>query len=42
MTYEFTVLLQGTGDTEEEAWLDAVEAFSSDPGEPSETEKVED
>ena len=34
MTYEFTVILQGTGDTPEEAWDDAVSAFTDDPGEP--------
>lgn len=31
-TFEFTVILRGTGDTESEAWDDAVEAFTDDPG----------
>lgn len=35
--YEFTVVLNGSGDTEEAAWADAVEAFTSDPGEPHST-----
>ena len=40
-TYHFTITLQGSGDTPEEAWEDAVEAFMQDPGEPHETEEVE-
>lgn len=31
-TFEFTVILRGTGVTEDEAWDDAVEAFTDDPG----------
>jgi hypothetical protein len=41
-TYLFTVTLQGSGDTPEEAWADAVEAFIEDPGEPHVIEEVED
>ena len=41
-TYHFTIVLQGSGDSPEEAWADAVEAFMQDPGEPHETEEVED
>ena len=40
-TYHFTVTLQGSGDSPEEAWADAVEAFIQDPGEPHETEEAE-
>jgi len=36
-TYTFTVELQGSGNTQEEAWQDAIEAFVIDPGEPHET-----
>ena len=39
-TYHFTVTLQGSGTTPEEAWEDAVEAFTQDPGEPHETKLV--
>ena len=41
-TFLFTVTLQGSGDTPEEAWADAVEAFIEDPGEPHVIEEVED
>lgn len=34
LTYEFTLTLTGRGETEEEAWIDAVDAFSADPGTP--------
>jgi hypothetical protein len=40
--YDFTVVLTGRGDTEEEAWLDAVEAFSADPGCPPEDGELVD
>ena len=30
--YEFTITLQGTGNDDEEAWINAVEGFRSDPG----------
>jgi len=30
--YTFTVELTGIGKNQEEAWLDAVEAFNQDPG----------
>ena len=33
-TYEFTVTLCGTGETQEEAWDNAIEAFCEDPGIP--------
>lgn len=33
-TFLFTVELRGSGESEEEAWNDAVEAFTQDPGEP--------
>ena len=43
-TYEFTITLSGEGDTPEEAWADAVAAFSNDPGVPPEdgVEMVDD
>ena len=41
-TYLFTVTLQGSGDTPEDAWEDAVEAFFEDPGEPHAIEEVEE
>ncbi len=31
-TYEFTVTLQGIGEDIEQAWQDAVETFTLDPG----------
>lgn len=40
-TYEFTVTLRGNGDTPEQAWADATEAFANDPGEPETTKLVE-
>lgn len=30
--YEFRITLTGRGDTIDEAWLDAIEGFTSDPG----------
>lgn len=30
--YHFTLTLVGSGDTPEEAWTDAIEGFSMDPG----------
>tara|TARA_A100001391_G_C4835320_1_gene215353 strand:- start:300 stop:437 length:138 start_codon:yes stop_codon:yes gene_type:complete len=41
-TYLFTITLQGSGDTPEEAWADALEAFEQDPGEPHVTEEIEE
>lgn len=32
--FEFTVTLEGGGNTQEEAWQDAVDSFCADPGEP--------
>jgi protein-arginine kinase activator protein McsA len=37
--YLFKVTLRGTGETEDEAWTNAVEAFTNDPGDPDETEE---
>ena len=31
-TYYFTITLSGTGDTPDEAWIDATESFALDPG----------
>ena len=39
-TFTFTVVIQGEGTTEEEAWQDALDSFFSDPGEPQEIEEV--
>ena len=33
-TYTFTVELRGSGQTQEEAWEDAIDSFAVDPGEP--------
>lgn len=41
-TYEFQVTLRGRGDTQEDAWRDAVDAFSADPGEPDKAEKIDE
>ena len=41
-TYSFTLVLQGTGDSEAEAWDDAITAFTADPGEPDTTEETKD
>ena len=38
-TFTFTVVIQGEGTTEEEAWQDAVDSFFSDPGEPIEVQE---
>jgi hypothetical protein len=40
-TYKFTVFLIGTGEDEDEAWMDAVTALSQDPGEPFSCELLE-
>lgn len=42
MTYEFQVTLNGTGETEGEAWTDAVDSFCTDPGEPSAVRILDD
>ena len=34
ITYQFTVTIQGSGDTLSEAWEDAVSSFAEDPGTP--------
>ena len=41
-TYLFTITLQGSGETPEEAWAEAVEAFDQAPGEPHAIEEVEE
>jgi hypothetical protein len=41
-TYEFTVVLVGQGDTEEDAWQDACDCFERAPGDPKETRLLED
>lgn len=33
-TYQFTLTLQGEGKNSDEAWANAVEAFTMDPGPP--------
>lgn len=40
--YEFTITLAGQGETPEEAWQDAVEQFSIDPGSPPDEYIIED
>ena len=40
-TYTFTITLQGTGRTIEEAWMDALVAFHNDPGGVPDDEDVE-
>ena len=32
--WTFTVTLRGEGETPEEAWFDATDAFADDPGDP--------
>lgn len=38
--YEFKLTLSGEGEDEHDAWLDAVEAFSSSPGLPPDDYEV--
>jgi len=38
--WEFTVVLQGEGDTLEQAWDNAVEGFIQEPGAPDEENAV--
>lgn len=40
--HEFTITLAGYGETPEEAWQDAVEHFSDDPGSTPEEYTTED
>ena len=40
-TYTFTVELQGSGHTPEDAWEDAIDSFASEPGEPLDTYEEE-
>jgi len=42
MIYTWTVVLQGTGTDKDSAWVDAVNAFSEDPGATPEPDMVED
>jgi hypothetical protein len=39
--YTFTVGLSGIGNSPEEAWIDAINQFSNDPGEPTDYETDE-
>jgi hypothetical protein len=39
--FMFTVYLQGTGSTEEEAWEDANEAFFLEPGDPESAQRLD-
>ena len=41
-TYLFTYIIQGEGDTEDEALGDALDAFDADPGEPTSVEIIEE
>jgi hypothetical protein len=41
-TYEFKVTLAGSGDNPDEAWLDAVEGFTQDPGPTPEPEDIQE
>jgi hypothetical protein len=41
-TFLFTVVVQGTGRDESEAWQDALIALDADPGEPHSTELIEE
>lgn len=41
-TFEFKVTLVGRGETEADAWRDAVDAFCQDPGEPQSTVEIDD
>lgn len=40
--YEFKLTLRGEGETEEQAWTDAVDTFYADPGEPQEVTNLDD
>lgn len=40
-THQFKVTLQGDGNTREEAWMDAVNAFAENPGIPPTKEESE-
>lgn len=42
MTVEFPVVLKGEGETVDEAWRNAIEAFTSDPGIPPENHTIVD
>lgn len=41
-TFIFEVVLQGEGDTMEEAWLDACNALADDSGEPDSYRELEE
>jgi hypothetical protein len=38
--YTFTIQIAGVGENEQEAWLDATEAFDQDPGMPPKGQEV--
>lgn len=40
MTVEFPIVLKGEGETVDEAWRNAVEAFNSEPGVPPENHTI--
>lgn len=42
MRYEFTITIGGYGSTPGEAWEDAVEGFTQDPGDTPETYTTEE
>ena len=42
MKWEFTYVIGGEGDTEEEALADALDAFNADQGLPSSSELIEE
>lgn len=44
MTYDFSITLRGTGKNKDEAWEDAVTAFTVSPGyyDECQVEKIED
>lgn len=41
-SFVFTVKLRGYGNTEDEAWAEAVREFTDDPGTPHETQEEPD
>lgn len=41
-TFEFTVTIIGSGETQEEAWQDAVDALADNPGDPETAKEIDD
>ena len=41
-TFQFTIVVQGTGNDESEAWEDALAALDAEPGEPHSTELIDE